>query len=497
MKYQIKKDEIKLRNFNKAFYIFLVLFLFSLISCKSISINKGNSTDSATTVKFGDKSWELVPEILKDIVAPTFPVKQFDIINYGAIGDGNTLCTEAFKKAINECNKAGGGMVIVPKGIFLTGAIHLKNNVNLHIAKDAVVKFSTNPKDYLPVVQARWEGVDLMNYSPLIYAYNQENIALTGEGILDGQATDKNWWSWKGRRAFGGIDKSKSQNDSMSRPRLMKMNDDGVPVEKRIFGEGTYLRPTFVEFYKCENILIQGVTLKDSPFWFLHPVLSNNITIENVTTIGSGPNNDGCDPESSSNILIKGCTFNNGDDCIAIKSGRNGDGRRINVPSTNIIIQDCKMIDGHGGVVIGSEITGGCWNVFAEDCEMDSPNLERALRIKSNSKRGGVVKNIYMRNVKVGQVREAIVKFNMHYDSLEAKNYAYYPNFENIVVQNVTSQKSTYGLFLDGLEESNIKNIIIEDCKFNGVQKGNYINNVENLKFNDFFINGELQKSMN
>ncbi len=382
-----------------------------------------------------------------------------------------------------------------PKGEYLTGAIHLKNNVNLHISKDAVVKFSTNPKDYLPIVHARWEGVDLMNYSPLIYAYGQKNIALTGEGLLDGQADNKHWWPWKGKKAFGAMDSSKSQDDSLSRPRLMKMNDDGVPVEKRIFGEGTYLRPTFVEFYKCENILIQGVTLKDPPFWFLHPVLSNNITVENVTTTGLGPNNDGCDPESSSNILIKGCTFKNGDDCIAIKSGRNNDGRKINIPSKNIIIQDCEMKDGHGGVVIGSEVTGGCWNVFAENCEMNSPNLERALRIKTNAKRGGTIKNIYLRNIEVGQVQEAIVKLNLLYDPKEAEGYNYTPIIENVVVENVESKKSKYALYLDGLENSKIKNIIISNCEFNGVSKGNIISNVEDIKLENVFINGELQKN--
>ena len=275
----------------------------------------------------------------------------------------------------------------------------------------------------------------------------------------------------------------------------MKMNDDGVPVEKRIFGEGTYLRPTFVEFYKCENILIQGVTLKDPPFWFLHPVLSNNITVENVTTTGLGPNNDGCDPESSSNILIKGCTFKNGDDCIAIKSGRNNDGRKINIPSENIIIQDCEMKDGHGGVVIGSEVTGGCWNVFAENCEMNSPNLERALRIKTNAKRGGTIKNIYLRNIEVGQVQEAIVKLNLLYDPKEAEGYNYTPIIENIVVENVESKKSKYALYLDGLENSKIKNIIISNCEFNGVSKGNIISNVEDIKLENVFINGELQNN--
>ena len=464
--------------FTKIFYIILILFVFSFIL--SVSKISDAKSPAALIKKNENTGWEQVPEILKKIAEPKFPDNEFNIMKYGAVADGKTLCTKAFEKAINTCSKKGGGIVEVPEGQYLTGAIHLKSNVNLHISKGAVVKFSTDPKDYLPVVLARWEGVDVMNYSPLIYAYEKQNIAVTGDGILDGQASEENWWKWK-----------KLGNNKDSRPRLMQMNDDKVPVNERIFGKGYYLRPAFVEFIKCKNILISDVTLKNSPFWFLHPVLSSNITITNVTTSGLGPNNDGCDPESSSDILIKGCTFNNGDDCIAIKSGRNNDGRRWDIPSKNIVIQNCKMKDGHGGVVIGSEITGGCWNVFAEDCEMNSPNLDRALRIKSNSKRGGIVKNIYMRNVKIGQVKEAIVKLNMHYDPPEAVGYHYIPVFENVFVENVTSRKSRYGLFLDGLENSHIRNINIKSCKFNGVQNGNYIKYVDELKLNNFCINGQ------
>ena len=227
----------------------------------------------------------------------------------------------------------------------------------------------------------------------------------------------------------------------------------------------------------------------------MHPVLSKNITIDGITTNSHGPNTDGCDPESCSYVVIKNCNFTDGDDCIAIKSGRNNDGRRINVPSTNIVIKNCKMSDGHGGVVIGSEITGGCWNVYAEDCEMDSPNLDRVLRIKSNSKRGGVVKNIYMRNINVGQVNEAIVKLNMLYDPKEAAGYKFYPVMKNIYVENVTSKKSKYALFFDGLKSSMIKNVNIKNCKFNGVADVNILNNVEELKLENVYINGKLFKN--
>jgi len=212
----------------------------------------------------------------------------------------------------------------------------------------------------------------------------------------------------------------------------MKMNNEGVPVEKRIFGKGYYLRPNFVQFIKCKNILLEDITITNSPMWIIHPVLSENITIKNVKTISDGPNTDGCDPESCKNVLIDNCYFDNGDDCIAIKSGRNLDGRRINVPSENIIVRNSIMKDGHGGVSIGSEISGSCRNVFIEKCKMDSPNLDRALRIKSNSYRGGIVENIFMRNVEVGEVSNAVVNLNMRYDPNEGNDGKYPPVFRNI-----------------------------------------------------------------
>ncbi len=451
----------------------LLLIFFLVISfISSGSFAQKNSSNAG---------WKNVNKILAKIKAPVFPKKDFDITKYGAVADGKTLCTEAIAKAVNACAKAGGGRVVVPKGEFLTGAIHLKSNVNLHVSEDAVLKFSTNPKDYLPVVLCGWEGSVCMNYSPLIYAYGQKNIAVTGKGIIDGQASNENWWKWK-----------KSSGDKESRPRLLKLNDEKVPFEKRIFGAGYYLRPTMIEFMKCKNILIQGVTLKDSPFWFMHPFLSTNITVDGVKTNSSGPNTDGCDPEACSYVLIKDCVFNDGDDCIAIKSGRNNDGRKLNTPSKDIIVKDCNMKDGHGGVSIGSEISGGCHDVYVENCEMNSPALDRMLRIKSNAKRGGVVENIFVRDIKVGEVAGAIVELNMNYDPPEAKGYHFKPVMKDIFISNVTSQKSRYCLFVEGLANSKVKDVFISDCKFDGVKDGSKISNAENIKMKDVYINGKL-----
>ncbi|MBN2105580.1 glycoside hydrolase family 28 protein [bacterium] len=433
--------------------------------------------------------WDRIPEILCQIRPPVFPDLDFPVTNYGAKGDRETDCTESFRKAIQACHESGGGRVIVPAGIYLTGAIHLKSNVNLHLEKKAIVLFSSDFEKYLPPVYTRFEGVELMNYSPFIYAFEQENLAITGEGVLDGQAGVDTWWSWAGR-AWGGWHKG-APHQRKDRDRLFQMAEDHIPVEKRIFGKGHYLRVNFIQLYRCKNILIEGVTIYRSPMWEIHPVLSENITVRNVTIDTHGPNNDGCNPESCKNVLIQNCYFDTGDDCIAIKSGRNADGRRINVPSENIIIQNCKMKDGHGGVVIGSEISGSCRNVFAEDCVMDSPNLDRALRIKTNSLRGGIVENVYFRNVDIGQVSDAIVRVYFHYENGDVGEHT--PVVRNINLCHVTSKKSRYALMLEGYARSPISDITLENCRFEGVQEGNILNHVENLIMKKVTINGELQ----
>ncbi|MEP6901473.1 MAG: glycoside hydrolase family 28 protein, partial [Actinomycetota bacterium] len=352
------------------------------------------------------------PRILARIKPPKFKKKDYLITKYGAVSDGKTLSTEAFRKAIEECSKAGGGRVVVPRGEFLSGAIHLQSNVNLYLSKDATVKFSMNPKDYLPIVHTRWEGMELMHLSPFIYAYEQTNIAVTGEGTLDGQGKAF-FWKWHGNPKYGGNPEVLSQKED--RAKLYEMMDKGVPVAERIFGAGAYLRPQFIQPYKCKNVLIEGVRIIDSPMWEIHPVLCENVTVRKVHISSHGPNNDGCDPESCKDVLIEDCFFDTGDDCIAIKSGRNDDGRRINVPTENVIVRGCEMKDGHGGITIGSEISGGVRNIFGENCLMDSPNLDHALRVKNNASRGGLLENFYFRNITVGQVAHAVVTIDFNY----------------------------------------------------------------------------------
>lgn len=462
-----------------------VAMLLFFVSCGSQQVaTEGEGSEKVLAADV----WDEVDEILEQIEPPTFPDRDFVITEFGAVADGKTDNTEAIRKAIIACNEAGGGRVVVPEGKFFTGPIHLLSNVNLHVSEDATLLFSTNPKDYLPLVYTRWEGVELMNYSPLIYAFEQENIAITGKGTLDGQANETNWWPWKGKEEYGWKEGTPNQNDDDKRPALFAMAEAGVPVEERKFGEGFYLRPQFVQPYRSKNILIEDVTIINSPMWILNPVLCENVTIEGVRVESHGPNSDGCDPESSRNVLIKDCYFNTGDDCIAIKSGRNADGRRINVPSENIVIQGCTMVDGHGGVVIGSEISGGVRNVFAEDCEMSSPNLERALRIKTSSMRGGIVENVYLRNIEVGQVADQVIRVNMFYED----SGAYIPVVRNIEVKDMTVENGgEVGVLLEGYEQSPVQNVRLINVEIEEVEEPFIFSNVEDIVFEDVKINGE------
>ncbi len=462
--------------------LFLLLIFYSLsLSC-------------AGQRYLADDNWNQVPDILKRIVPPEFPNREFYITNYGAVGDGMTDCTEAFRKAIADCHQAGGGKVIVPDGRFLTGAIHLKSFVNLHLSDSAIIQFISDKKKYLPVVYTRFEGVECLNYSPLIYAFEQENIAITGKGMLDGGAKENVWWDWKGPWDGSKVTPTGWQENKPDQradvARLQEMANKNVPVKNRIFGEGFYLRPNFIQPYRCKKVLIEGVTIKNSPMWAIHPVLCVNVTIKNVTIESLGPNNDGCNPESCSDVFIKNCYFNTGDDCIAIKAGRNADGRRVNTPSENIVIQDCQMKNGHGGVTIGSEVSGNVRNIFAEDCIMNSPDLDRALRMKTNSLRGGIIENVYLRNIIVGQVKEAAIRIDMFYGDDRDQ---FYPVIRNIHVNNLTCQKSPFAYMINGYENSPVSQVYIENCQFNGVTRGFVQEHVQDLTLRNVYINGKQE----
>lgn len=442
------------------------IFLVLVLTCITLLSTFAQLPDS--------DAWSKADSIVRSIVVPQFKNKTYNLTRFGAKGDGLTDCTQAFKMAIQECHKKGGGMVLVPKGKYLTGAIHLLSNVNLHLDEGAEILFSRDTKEYLPLVRTRFGGMDLMNYSPFIYAYKQKNIAVTGKGILNGQANDSTWWHWNG---WGKGPKLQTKATNQ----LYKQAQNGVPVDQRIYGEGAFIRTNFVQPYQCENVLIEGITLINSPAWILHPVLCKNVSVINVNINSVGPNNDGLDPESCHGVHIKGCVFRTGDDCIAIKAGKDHDGRRLNVPCENIVIRDCRFADGHGAIGIGSEMTGGVRNVFAENCVMSSPELDRAIRLKTNTQRGGFIENVYVRNCVVGEVGGSVVDIDMFYYDAK-RNGKHYTKIRNIEIENLVSKKSKYAIRIIGSDSIPVENILIRNCKFENVKSKNIIEGVKNIQ---------------
>jgi polygalacturonase len=335
------------------------------------------------------------PFVMPAIDVPDFGnCVRFNIVDFGAVAGDKSATSQAIAKAIDTANKIGGGIVIIPRGEWPTAQVHFKSNVELRLEEGSVLLFSERPEDYLPAVASSWEGMECYNFSPLIYAYKCRNIAITGKGEL--KARMDVWKQWFARPS--------AHMESLKR--LYNMAWNNTPVEKRLMtDDSSHLRPQFLQFNRCENILLEGIKITNSPFWTIHPYLSKNVVIRNVEVYAHGHNNDGVDPEMSQNVLIENCSFDQGDDAIAIKSGRNPEGWRLKMPAKNVVIRNCVVKNGHQLVAIGSELSGGIENVFVDSCTvLDGAKLNHLLFIKTNERMGGYVKNIYASNITSGKI---------------------------------------------------------------------------------------------
>ncbi|MFC2700897.1 glycoside hydrolase family 88 protein [Segatella oris] len=434
--------------------------------------------------------------IERSIEQPKIAKRTVVITKFGAKTTASAAQNQqAIHRAIAYLAKQGGGKVIVPAGKWQTGALRLASGIELVVSKDALLQFVFDRSLY-PLVKTSWEGMMCWNYSPCIYSYGADDVVVSGEGTIDGGGSNETWWPMCGKQVFGYVKGvTKEAQVSGSRRRLQQLAEDDVPWDERRFGSGQGLRPQLINFVKGNRVRVSGVTLLHSPFWVIHPLLCKNVIVDGVKIWNEGPNGDGCDPEACENVLIQNTHFHTGDDCIAIKSGRNNDGRMWNKPSRNIIIRNCVMEDGHGGIVIGSEISGGCKNVYAEDCTMDSPHLDRVLRIKTNNCRGGRIENINMRRVKVGQCKEAVVKINLDYEPEEPCYRGFEPEVRDVNVEDVTCRKSAYGVLIVGRDSvENVSDIRLKDCVFNGIGRENVriTGKTRNVKFDNVMMNGSL-----
>ncbi|MFF4825628.1 glycoside hydrolase family 28 protein [Streptomyces sp. NPDC001312] len=436
-----------------------------------------------------DDPWRQVPRILARIHPPHFPSRWFDVRDYGAVADGTTLCTDAFRRAVTAAHHAGGGHVVARDGRYLTGAIRLLSGVDLHVAEGAVIAFSPDPADFLPAVLTRWEGTECWNYSPFIYASGQRNVAVTGDGILDGQARLGPWESWYRTSGLQSPDQKL----------LRKMGSSGTPVEGRVFGAGHYLRPQMVQFHRCQNVLVSDVTLIDPPMWTVHPVLSSNVTVRGITVDSSLYNTDGCDPEASRDVHITGCRFNTNDDCVAVKSGRDEDGHRVGVPSENIVVQDCMFSGRWGGLTVGSEMSGGVRNIFAERCVINSPGfpgrypVKYPLYIKASKKRGSYVEGVHIRRFTGQAVEREAVYVTMDYNGGEAGTLPV--SVSDITVRETRLDGARSVLGLIGLETDHLRGVHLADCDFTGVRQPDSVAFTDDLTLDRVTVNGAEVRS--
>ncbi len=445
------------------------------------------AADAATNASATTRGWRRRPRSAADraadrIVAsvrrPWFPPRYFPVTDFGAVGDGTFDCTTAFREAIRAANRFGGGHVVVPAGSFFTAAIHLLSHVDLHLEKGSTILFSQNPDDYYPLVFTRWQGIELMNYSPFIYSYGQHNIAVTGEGTLNGQADDSHWWNWKSL-------------ETPSFDRLEQQADANVPVAQRIYGNGYNLPPQMIQPFASDTVLLEGVTVINSPFWHLNPNLCNNVTVTGLTINSSGPNTDGCDPESCHGVVIDHVTFDTGDDCIAIKAGRDADGRRVNVPSENVVVQNCDFANGHGGITIGSEMTGGVRNVYGRDLTMNSANLQSGHRLKTNSLRGGFIENTNVYRVQAGTVGGPLLKIEGDYDNQTGD---FLPTVTGITLSGWTVDTCKGVWSIAGTSASDpVGTVTLADIAVTTSTSANSATNISNLVVKDVTVGGVEQ----
>jgi len=415
-----------------------------------------------------------INEILKNIKAPEFKNATYDITLLGAVADGKTDIKPVLDKAISQCSTSGGGEVVIPKGIyFIAGPVVLKSHVNLHFDDGAELIFSSDEKDYLPAVLTLWEGTELFNYSPLFYAYQCSDIAITGNGKINGSAS-KNFATWRPQR-------SAEQNT------LRQMGTDGTPVYKRVFGEGFHLPPDMIQFFGCKNVLIDGITITDAPYWVIHPVLCNNVTVQNVTINSLNLNNDGCDPEASTNVLIQHCNFTVGDDGIAIKAGRDQDGWRIGQPTENIIVRNCVFKSKTNGLCIGSEMSAGVRNVYMYNVKIKK--CLSAIYFKSNQDRGGFIENIHVSDVQCDSARSAFIRFENNYHGSRG---GHYPTlFSNFTIQNVSCINSgEVAIYAVGIKGKPLENISLKNVTVEHTPKDQIIDNILNLTYENVRVNG-------
>lgn len=443
-----------------------------------------------------------------NVMEVAFKKDTFNIIKYGGIADGYSVNTTALADAIEACHRSGGGTVLIPRGLWITGPIVLKSNVNLHLDRDAVLQFSSNTDDY-PLVETNWEGLQAIRVQSPLYAYEAENIAVTGEGIIDGagevwRPVKKNKVTppeWNKLIQSGGV-LNEGKDTWYPTARALK---GSLAKRPGVIAEGytivnaqeikEFLRPNMVSIVKCKRVLLDGVTFQNSPAWCLHPLLTQHLTVRNINVRNpwNAQNGDGIDIESCRYVKIENSIFDVGDDGICIKSGRDEEGRKRGVPTEDVVVKHCTVFHGHGGFVVGSEMSGGARNIFVTDCNFLGTDV--GLRFKTTRGRGGVVEKIYINNIRMNSIGGAAILFDMYYmakDPLavfagdEKPSIEFQPvteatpQFKNFYINDVVCNGAETAIFIRGLPEMNIRDIDMQNIRIQS-KKGFVCTEAENI----------------
>jgi len=412
--------------------------------------------------------------------------KWINIVEVGGVADGKSILTQALNTALKKIDQQGGGTIYFPPGEYLTGPIHLKSNTTLFLEAGAVLRFSDNFDDYLPYVEMRWEGTVMKSFSPLIYAFDAANITITGRGTIDGQGSK--WWA----ETLRNVDEIRKTGSVLRENKWQKMwvrENAGLKVAENYAGtiRRKFFRPPFIQTYRCSNVRIEGITILNSPFWTVNPEFCDNVTVSGVTIKNpESPNTDGINPESCKNVHISDCHISVGDDCITLKSGRDEDGRRYNVPSENITITNCTMLNGHGGVVIGSEMSGGVKNVVISNCIFDG--TDRGIRIKTTRGRGGAVENIRISNIMMKDIKLEAIVLNMFYGNSEQGPVSVEtPCLRNIHLSDITGVNINKACKIDGLPEMPVSEVTFSNINMEALS-GFEINGASQIQLHDISV---------
>lgn len=417
--------------------------------------------------------WSGADAILARIRPPRFADATFAITDHGAVPDAPAHA--AVQAAVDACTAAGGGRVIVPAGLWImNGPVHLRSNVELHVQRGATLRFGKPEEIDLPLVLTRWEGTEAYNFSPLIYARDCENVAITGEGVFDGQGRD-GFYGWR----------AKQKRDKEA---LRKMGAIGLPVDQRRFGPGHYLRPAFVQFFDCRNVLIDGPRFEDSPFWTIHPVYSTNVIVRNVTVVSRHLNSDGVDPDSCEDVLIERCRFDVADDCIAIKSGRDQDGWRVGRATRNVVVRDCEMSTSvAAAIAIGSEMSGGASNIFVERLRVR--RAEHAIYFKANLDRGGTIEQVRVRDIQIAD-SGTVINFTTAYHRCYGGKSP--PTYKQFVVERVECMSAGQALHIVGVPEAPVQDVLIREVHVGSANIPEVIAHTRHLRLDQVSVNGRF-----